>query len=163
MIIRLAEQQDADAIWMLLQPVFAAGDTYAIDPAISRDDALAYWMDQPAACYVVQTDAGIVGTYYIKTNQQGGGAHVCNCGYIVGADARGQGVAAALCRASQTQARDLGYRAMQFNFVLDSNQGALHLWQKLGFDIVGTIPKAFDHPQLGLIASHVMFKWLDAG
>ena len=160
MRIRLAETQDADAIWAILRPVFRAGDTYAVDPAISRDDALAYWMDQPAACYVAQRDGEIVGTYYIKTNQQGGGAHVCNCGYMVSASARGQGIAALMCEESQAQAAQMGYRAMQFNFVLTSNAGAVHLWRKLGFAVLGTIPQAFDHPHLGLVDAHVMHKAL---
>lgn len=160
MRIRLATTDDADAIWALLQPVFSTGETYAIDPDIDRGRALAYWMEQPAACYVVEGDQGLLGTYYIKTNQQGGGVHVCNCGYIVGEKAQGRGIAAAMCAASQDQARDLGYKAMQFNFVLASNHGALHLWQKLGFEIVGTIPQAFDHPKLGLVSAHVLYKWL---
>ena len=162
MEIRLARVADADGIWTLLQPVFRAGDTYAIDPEISRDAALAYWMDLPAATYVVTQAGAIVGTYYIKTNQQGGGNHVCNCGYIVGNAARGQGLAAQMCEASQEQALALGYEAMQFNFVLASNAGALRLWHRLGFETVGLIPKAFKHPSLGLLAAHVMFKWLRA-
>ena len=161
MRIRLATETDADAIWALLQPVFCAGDTYAVDRAISREDALAYWIEQPAATYVVEDAGAIIGTFYIKTNQQGGGAHVCNCGYIVSAAARGQGLAAKMCEASKMQALALGYRAMQFNFVLASNAGALRLWDRLGFVIVGTLPRAFDHPTLGLIDAHVMFKWLD--
>ena len=160
MEIRLARVADADGIWTLLQPVFRAGDTYAIDPEISRDAALAYWMDLPAATYVVTQAGAIVGSYYIKTNQQGGGNHVCNCGYIVGEAARGQGLAAKMCEASQEQALALGYEAMQFNFVLASNAGALRLWHRLGFETVGLIPKAFKHPNLGLVAAHVMFKWL---
>lgn len=162
MEIRLARVADADGIWTLLQPVFRAGDTYAIDPEISRDAALAYWMDLPAATYVVTQAGAIVGTYYIKTNQQGGGNHVCNCGYIVGNAARGQGLAVQMCEASQEQALALGYEAMQFNFVLASNAGALRLWHRLGFETVGLIPKAFKHPSLGLVAAHVMFKWLRA-
>lgn len=161
MKIRPATSTDADGVWALLKPVFRAGDTYAIDPAISRGEALAYWMDQPAATYVVEQAGTIIGTYYIKTNQQGGGSHVCNCGYSVGQAARGQGLAAQMCAASQVQARSLGYRAMQFNFVLESNAGAVRLWHRLGFTTVGTIPRAFDHPAQGLISAHVMFKWLD--
>lgn len=158
MDIRLATPDDADGIWALLQPVFRAGDTYAIDPDISRDDALAFWMGQ-AACYVA-FDQGIIGTYYIKTNQQGGGAHVCNCGYVVGDAARGRGVAAQMCDHSQDAARDLGYSAMQFNLVLASNTGAVRLWGRLGFATVGTIPEAFDHPTLGLVDAFVMHKSL---
>lgn len=162
MEIRLATPADANGIWALLRPVFRAGETYAIDPEVSREDALVYWMDLPAATYVVEQAGAIVGTYYIKTNQQGGGAHVCNCGYIVGEAARGQGLAAKMCVASQDQARALGYRAMQFNFVLASNVGAMRLWHKLGYQTVGLIPRAFNHPSLGLVDAHVMYLWLDA-
>lgn len=157
-MIRLATAQDADGIWLLLQEAFRTGDTYAVDPQISRADALAMWCDAPAATYVYIQDGQIIGTYYIKTNQQGGGAHICNCGYIVSADARGQGVAAQMCEDSQARARDLGYKAMQYNLVVTTNVGAVHLWTKLGFATVGTIPQAFDHPTAGLVDALVMYK-----
>ena len=159
MEIRLATAEDADGIWALLQPVFRAGDTYAIDPQITRDAALAFWMGQ-AACYVAVDDGAIIGTYYIKTNQQGGGAHICNCGYIVAQHAQGRGVAATICAHSQQSAAAMGYRATQFNLVLASNTGALRLWTRLGFATVGVIPDAFDHPTLGLVDAHVMYKSL---
>lgn len=160
MIIRRAEPADFDAIWPLLRDVFRAGTTYAVDPAISKDDARAYWMTSARATYVAEGAGGIVGTYYIKTNQPGGGAHICNCGYIVAPAARGQGLAAQMCDHSQRQAAALGYTAMQFNFVLASNASALRLWQRLGFAIVGTIPAAFDHPTEGMVAAHVLHKRL---
>ena len=156
-MICAATAADADAIWALLEPVFRAGETYAVDPAISRDDALAYWMGG-AGCYVVRDQGAVVGTYYIKTNQPGGGAHICNCGYVVSPAARGRGLAAQMCEASQDQARALGYRAMQFNFVLESNTGAVRLWHRLGFATVGTIPDAFDHPTQGMVRAFVMHK-----
>jgi len=106
---------------------------------------------KPAATYVVETADGIVGTYYIKTNQQGRGAHICNCGYIVSAGARGQGVARQMCEHSQTE---------QFNFVLASNTGAVLLWDKLGFGTIGTIPDAFDHPKQGMVGAYIMYKAL---
>jgi len=134
--------------------------TYAIDPSISRDAALDYWITQPAATYVAEGQDGIIGTYYIRTNQPGGGAHICNCGYIVSPKARGQGVAAQMCTASQEQAAALGYKAMQFNFVLASNDGAVRLWHKLGFATVGTIPDAFDHPAKGMVDAYIMHKAL---
>ena len=112
--------------------------------------------------YVAESDGKIVGTYYIRTNKPGGGAHICNCGYIVSPAARGQGSAARLCEHSQDQARRLGYRAMQFNFVLASNEGAVRLWHRLGFETVGTIPDAFDHPTQGMVAAHILHKRLTA-
>ena len=158
--IRRAGLDDFDLIWPLLQPVFVAGDTYAVDPLITKEAAMALWMDQPVATYLAEIDGQIVATYYLKTNQQGGGAHICNCGYVVGAAARGKGIAAQLCLHSQDEARRLGYRAMQFNFVLASNAGAVRLWHKLGFDTVGTIPDAFDHPEHGCVDAYVMHKSL---
>ena len=160
MMIRRAEPADFDAIWPLLRDVFRAGTTYAVDPQISKGDAFAYWMTTARATYVAEGPDGIIGTYYIRTNQPGHGAHVCNCGYIVAPQARGQGLAAQMCEHSQDQARALGYTAMQFNFVLASNTGAVRLWHKLGFETIGTIPDAFDHPTAGMVAAHVMYKRL---
>ncbi len=158
MTIRTATVADFDLIWPLVRDVFRAGDTYAVDPAITKTDAEQYWMTQARATYVAEGAGGIVGTYYIKTNQPGGGAHICNCGYIVSPQARGQGVAAQMCAHSQDEATRLGYRAMQFNFVLASNEGAVRLWHRLGFATVGTIPDAFDHPNQGMIDAYVMYK-----
>lgn len=160
MIIRRAVVADFDAIWPLLRDVFRSGQTYAVDPQISRDAACDYWMIQPRAVYVAEGPDGIVGTYYIKTNQPGGGAHICNCGYIVSSEVRGQGVARQMCDHSQTAARALGYTAMQFNFVLASNAGAVRLWHRLGFETIGTIPDAFTHPQHGMVDAHIMYKRL---
>lgn len=159
-VIRAAGPDDFDGIWPLLRDVFRAGDTYAVAPDISKEEARAYWMTQTRATYIATGDDGIVGTYYIKTNQPGGGAHICNCGYIVSPAARGQGLAARLCAHSQDEARQLGYRAMQFNFVLASNTGAVRLWQRLGFATVGTIPEAYVHPTLGLVDAFVMYRRL---
>ncbi|EBA12789.1 GNAT family N-acetyltransferase [Roseobacter sp. CCS2] len=158
--IRAAKPDDFDLIWPLLRDVFRAGDTYAVDPDISKAEARAYWMAQARATYVAETVDGIVGTYYIKTNQPGGGAHICNCGYIVSPSARGQGIAATLCAHSQDEARRLGYQAMQYNFVLSSNDGAVRLWHRLGFQTIGTIPDAFAHPQLGPVDAYVMYRRL---
>lgn len=159
-MIRKAGPEDFDAIWPLLRGVFRAGETYAVDPAITKEEALSYWITTARATYVVEKDGQTLGTYYIRTNQPGGGAHICNCGYIVAPEARGQGLAAQMCEASQEQARALGYSAMQFNFVLASNAGAVRLWHKLGFQTVGTIPDAFKHPQLGMVDAFVMHKAL---
>lgn len=158
--IRAARPEDFDLIWPLLRDVFRAGETYAVDPAISEANARTYWMTTASACYVAVSPKGIIGTYFIKTNQPGGGAHICNCGYIVSPNARGQGLAAQMCKHSQTQAIALGYRAMQFNFVLASNDSAVRLWHRLGFETVGTIPEAFDHPKRGMVDAFVMYKRL---
>lgn len=160
MIIRPATDADWPAIWSLLEPVFRAGETYAIDRDISDAAARRLWLDAAAATYVAEDGGDILGTYYIKTNHQGGARHVCNCGYVTAAAAQGRGIARAMCVHSQDQARAMGYRAMQFNLVLASNVGAVALWQKLGFAIAGTLPAAFDHPAQGLVDAYVMWKTL---
>lgn len=143
----------------MLEPVFRAGETYAVERDISEDAARALWMEAPNATFLVEDD-GPLGTYYIKTNHKGGAAHVCNCGYVTARGAEGRGVASAMCTHSLGQARARGYSAMQFNLVLVSNAGAVRLWQRHGFDIVGTLPAAFDHPALGMVDAHVMWKTL---
>lgn len=144
--------------------MFRAGETYAADRDITEDAARALWMDAPAAAYVAQddvaTDGAVLATYFIKTNHQGGARHVCNCGYVTAKAAQGKGIAAKMCDHSQLAARELGYTAMQFNMVLASNAGAVRLWQRFGYNIVGTLPLAFDHPTLGLVDGHVMWKAL---
>ena len=149
---------DHPAIWRILKPVFRAGDTYTIDPAIGRGDALAYWMQ--ARCYVAEAEGEVLGTYYLKTNQQGGGSHVCNCGYATSPAARGRGVASAMLAHSLTEARAAGYRAMQFNFVVTTNEGAIRLWRRAGFAEVGRLPGVFLHPQKGYVDALVLHKSL---
>jgi len=160
MLIRRATSADENAIWALLEPVFAAGQTYAVPRDITRDAALDLWCTAPAATFVAEQDGAVLGTFYIKTNAQGGGAHVCNCGYVTDAQAQGRGIARAMCIQSQVEAAALGYKAMQFNLVLSSNTGAVALWHKLGFETIGVLPRAFDHPQLGYVHAHVMYKEL---
>ena len=159
--IRQYAPGDWPALWAIMEPVFRAGETYAYDPAITEAEAQRVWIELPAATYVAVDEAGmLLGTYYIKPNQPGLGAHVCNCGYIVAAAARGQGIASRLCEHSQDEARRLGFRAMQFNLVVSTNTGAVRLWQTLGFPIVGTLPGAFNHPLLGYVDAYVMYKQL---
>lgn len=156
--IRHARDEDFDALWPILREVIRAGDTYAYDPGLSHDAVFDLWMKVPRATYVAEVGGEVLGTYYIKTNQQGGGAHVCNCGYMVARAARGQGLAAAMCLHSQALALALGYLAMQFNFVVTTNVGAIRLWERLGFETVGRLPLAFNHPTAGLVDALVMSK-----
>lgn len=160
MDIRRATDDDHIGVWEILEPVFRAGDTYTIDADISRDDALAYWFDVQKQTFVAEADGRIIGTYYIRANQAGGGAHVCNCGYMTHPAARGQGVARAMLEHSLDLAPRIGYRAMQYNFVVSTNTRAVQTWQRYGFDIVGTLPMAFHHPQLGDVDAYVMYKHL---
>ena len=160
-VIRPIKASDWDAVWGIVEPVFRAGETYAFAPDMTQEEAHRNWVSLPAATYVVEDDGSeILGTYYIKANQPGQGAHVCNCGYIVADTARGRGIATQMCEHSQAVARDLGFRAMQYNLVVASNEGAVRLWQSLGFEIAGTLPKAFNHPRLGFVDAHVMYKEL---
>ena len=156
--MRAATGADHPAIWGILKPVFRAGHTYTVDPEISRDDALAYWTQ--ARCYVAQADGQVLGTYYLKTNQQGGGSHVCNCGYATSPAARGRGIASAMLAHSLDQARAAGYRAMQFNFVVATNDSAIRLWQRAGFAEAGRLPGVFLHPEKGYVDALVLHKSL---
>lgn len=160
MHIRLAKSEDHAAIWAILKPVIRAGETYALDPEMSEEAALAYWLGTDKETFVAEEDGVILGTFYIRPNQAGGGSHVCNCGYMTSAHATGRGVARQMCQFSLTHARDRGYRGMQFNFVVSSNERAVRLWETLGFKIVGTLPLAFKHPSLGYVDALVMFQTL---
>lgn len=160
MKITEARKNDFDRIWPVFRSVCRSGDTYGYDPDTDKSAAYAVWMRQPQKTFIAEEDGELLGTYYLKPNQGGPGSHVCNCGYMVAEAARGKGVATAMCEHSQQIAVDLGYKAMQFNFVASSNTGALRLWQKLGFEIVGRLPGAFDHPEIGCIDALVMYKWL---
>lgn len=158
--IRVASEHDFAQIWPIFRQIVGRGDTYAFDPDTSKEQANAIWMDLPRQTYVCEVEGEIEGTYYLKTNPIGGGEHVCNCGYMVSEAARGKGLATAMCLHSQAQAVELGYTAMQFNFVVTSNTGAIALWEKLGFQIVERLPEAFDHPQQGMIDALIMRKQL---
>ncbi|MCC7218935.1 MAG: GNAT family N-acetyltransferase [Burkholderiales bacterium] len=160
--IREATREDFARIWPIFREVAAAGETYAYPRDVTREQAAALWMDVPRKTFVFEEDGEVLGTYYIKTNHAGPGDHVCNCGYMVAAAARGRGLATAMCEHSQQVARALGYRAMQFNLVASSNEGAVRLWSKLGFATVGRLPGAFHHPSRGHVDALVMYKWLDA-
>ena len=150
----------ADALWTILHAVITAGDTYAFSPDMSRADALAAWHPAGGHTFVAEREGRLVGTYLLKANQPGLGSHVANCGYMVAPEARGQGLGETLCRHSLEQARGLGFAAMQFNAVVSTNVGAIALWQRCGFSIVGTVPLAFRHSREGLVDIHVMHRLL---
>lgn len=158
MLIRPATSADRAAIWAILEPVIRAGETYTLDRDMSEDAALAYWFGADKAVFVAEEDRAVLGTYYLRANQAGGGAHVANCGYMTGTAATGRGVARAMALHSFDAAKARGFRAMQFNFVVASNSRAVGLWQSLGFDIVGRLPGVFDHPALGFVDALVMVR-----
>jgi ribosomal protein S18 acetylase RimI-like enzyme len=161
MLIREAALSDWDDIWPIFEEVVSAGDTYAYPSDTNKQEAEIIWLSKPRKTFVVEEEGKIFGTYYLKTNQDGPGGHVCNCGYMVSSSARGKGLATTMCEHSLNEARNLGYKAMQFNFVASSNEGAVRLWNKLGFDTVGRLPRAFRHPMHGLVDALVMYKWLE--
>lgn len=160
LLIRPATEADWPAILAIVEPVLAAGETYAIDTNLDEAGVKAYWLMPAHEVFVAEDDGQIVGTYYLMANQRGGGAHVANCGYMTAPEARSKGVAKAMCLHSLDRARERGFKAMQFNHVVSTNTGAVALWQKLGFQIVGTLPKAFKHPANGYVDSFVMFQTL---
>ena len=158
--IRRYGPNDEDALWAMLEPVLRAGDTYAVDADISREDAVLFWTSGVHEAWMAEADRAAVGTYYIQPNQMGGGRHVCNCGYVTAAAARGKGVARAMLEHSLAQAKTEGFAAMQFNFVVETNRRAISTWERYGFDVVGRLPGAFRHPSEGAVDALVMFKTL---
>ena len=158
---------DHEAIWKIFREVIQPGDTYAIDPRISREAALAYWFSPGTHTYVTKlarlkgaSSDRIAGTYILRTNQGGGGAHVANAAFMVAPEVQGQGIGRAMAEHCLAQARRLGFRAMQFNFVVSTNESALRLWHRLSFRIVGTLPGAFRHPIKGDVDVYVMYRAL---
>ena len=158
MLIRPASAADHDAIWSILEPVIRAVETYTLPSDMSCDAALAYWFDPAHEVFVAEEEGAILGTYFLQANQRGGGAHVANCGYITAAQATGRGVARTMCAHSLDRARERGFRAMQFNFVVGTNVRAVRLWESLGFATVGRLPEAFEHPTQGYVDALVMYR-----
>ena len=157
--IRGYEDSDWPVIWPFLRSTFEAGDTYAFSPRSTEAEIHRAWIELPSATDVAcESDGHVAGTSFIKPNQPGLGSHVCNCGYVVAPEAQGQGIAAALCEHSQREAVSLNFRAVQFNRVVATNERAIRLWQKLGFAVAGTLPRAFHHQRLGFVAALVMYK-----
>jgi len=160
MQIRLAINADHDAIWNIFHGIIVAGDTYAFDPQMPREEALAYWFRADTHTYVAEENGSVVGTYILRPNQSGPGSHVANAAFMVARDAEGAGVGRRMAEHCLTEARRMGFRAMQFNFVVSTNAPAIHLWEQLGFKIVGTLPAAFHHPEKGYVDVYVMYRSL---
>ena len=158
--IRVARAGDSTPIWNVLEPILRAGETYALSPELGRDDALAYWCSDHHEVFVAEEGGTVIGTCYLRANQSGGGSHVANCGFMTAVTASGRGVARAMCAHSLAHAKSRGFRAMQFNFVVSTNERAVRLWQSLGFEIVGRLPEAFLHPCEGYVDAYVMYRML---
>jgi len=158
--IRAATEADRDAIWNIFHEIIAAGDTYAFDPKMSREEALAYWFRADTHPYVAEKGDRIAGTYIVRPNQLGPGSHVANAAFMVASDAQGFGVGRRMAEHCLNEVRRMGFRAMQFNFVISTNTPAIHLWEQLGFKIVGTLPGAFHHTEKGYVDVYVMYRSL---
>ncbi len=160
MNLRPATKDDDDTLWAMLEPVFRAGETYCLPRDIGREDALAYWSGPPHSVFLAEEDGVALGTYFLTPNQRGGGAHVCNCGFVTADAARGKGVARAMLLHALDTARSAGFRAMQFNFVVATNTRAIAIWESHGFAVVGRLPGAFRHPRDGYVDALVMYRQL---
>jgi ribosomal protein S18 acetylase RimI-like enzyme len=158
--IRPSSLEDADAVWKILEPTIRAGETYTLPRDFTREQALEYWYAPHHETFVAEEDGQILGAYYLRANQQGGGSHVANCGYMTAPWAAGHGIASAMCVHSLGRARERGFRAMQFNIVISTNEVAVRLWQKFGFEIVGRLPEAFHHPKHGYVDAYIMYRQL---
>ncbi len=163
MTIRPAVETDWPAIWQLFRAVCAAGDSFAYDADTPEAVARKLWFDLPATAFVAEDGGTFLGTYYLRPNQPGRGSHVANGGYMVSEAARGRGLAEAMCRHSITTAVELGYTAMQFNYVVSSNAAAVRAWVKCGFEIAATLPGAFRHADGRFVDVFVMWRKLEPG
>lgn len=159
--IRPAAEADWPGIWEIFREVISHGDTYTYAPDLSEEQAGDIWVRNGCRGYVVTYGGKVVGTFTLRTNKPGFGSHVANAGYMVHKDFRGRGIAQDMCRYSLKEAKKQGFDSMQFNFVVASNSPAVALWRKMGFKIVGTVPKAFRHKQLGLTDVHIMYRSLE--
>ena len=160
MEIRPFRPEDRAAVWEILQPMLCAGETYALPQEMSEAEAIAYWTGQDRETFVAEEGGQVLGTYYLRANQLGGGSHVANCGYVTSPTATGRGIARSMCAHSLALAKERGFRAMQFNFVVSTNTRAVSLWESLGFEIVGRLPNGFLSPQQGYVDALVMFREL---
>jgi ribosomal protein S18 acetylase RimI-like enzyme len=160
MLIRPALPADTESIWRILEPTIRAGETYALPREMTRGAASNYWSAPGHEVFVAEEREVILGTYFLRANQQGGGAHVANAAYMVAPAATGRGIAQHMCEHSLDHARQRGFLALQFNFVVSTNERAVRLWERLGFAVVGRVPRAFQHPSLGFVDALVMHRAL---
>jgi len=158
--IREADDRDRDAIWEMFRATVAPGDSFVYYPNTPREEAMAYWFAKGTRTYVAERDGQILGSYILRPNRPGLGDHVSNAGFMVAPAARRAGIGRFMGEHALNEARRLGYRAMQFNFVISTNETAVRLWQQLGFRIVGTLPGAFRHAQKGFVDAYVMYRLL---
>ena len=159
-LIRKATPADHDAIWGIFQGVIAAGDAYVFESEMPREEAMAYWFNPKTHSYVAEHEGEVVGCYLIRPNHPGRGAHVANGSYMVSPVERRHGTGRAMVEHSIKEARTLGFRAIQFNIVVSTNEAAVKLWQQTGFMVVGVLPGAFRHATRGYVDAYVMYQQL---
>ncbi len=157
---RIANDEDEEALWGILEPMVRKGGTYVFSLDKTQESMMGYWMGTDKTTFVVEKEGVVVGTFYLKANQEGLGDHICNAGFVVSRYAEGQGVGRWMGEFAQAAAKSRGFLAMQFNFVIKSNKKAVHLWKSLGFSVIGEIPEAYRHPNLGLVSSLIFYKKL---
>ena len=160
LLLRQFEDRDKEALWQIIERVIKGGETYVFDPNSSREKMLAYWLASEKKVFVVELERAIVATFTIKANMPDRGSHVANASYMVSPDHYGMGIGEFIGRASLDEAKKLGFMAMQFNYVIKSNEPAVKLWKKIGFKIIGEVPNSFNHPKLGLTNTYMMHREL---
>ncbi len=158
--IRKAEESDKPAIWHIIKAVIGSGDTYVFAPDATEDEMMSYWFTPEKHNYVAILEGGVIGTYWLRPNNPGLGSHVGNGAYMVSPDAKGRGIGKQMAEHSIEEARRLGFKSIQFNFVVKSNTVAVNLWKSVGFEIIGEIPDAFDHAEYGMTNAYIMYRRL---
>ncbi len=161
MNIRKATEFDFDKVWEIFSKVIKTGDTYVFNPNTPKEDLKKHWFADYMETFVIEENKQILGTYIIKPNQIGLGNHIANCSYMVNPNTQGKGIGKKLCEHSIEVARKKNFEGIQFNIVVSTNEGAVELWKRYGFKIVGTTPKGFRHSDLGLVDTYIMHKSLN--
>ena len=158
MVVREATVDDWPAIWHIMRPIVEAGETYALDMDMGEEEARRYWMlGDGVRSVVAEVDGEIVGTATGYANRPGNGSHVASGSFMVDVERSGEGIGRALGEDLIAWAREAGFKLVQFNAVVETNEAAIALWKSLGFEIAGTVPHAFDHPSGGMVGLHVMY------
>ena len=160
MYIRKVKEKDYNEMYLIFKEVIEKGDTYVFSPNTTKEEAYSYWFGKGIESYVAEDNGEIVGMYKIIANQIDLGSHVANASFMVSPKEQGKGIGKAMGEHSLKIAKEKGFKAMQFNFVVSTNYGAIKLWEKLGFEIVGTLPKAFNHMELGYVDAYIMYRFL---
>ncbi len=161
MNIRRACEADHERIWEMFQQAILGGNTYVFDETTTREEAIAYWTGQGVECFVAEESGNVTGAHTLRPNRPGRGSHIANASFMVCPKARGKGVGEALGRHALEEARRQGFKGIQFNFVVSTNTAAVKLWEKLKFDIIGTVPGGFRHASLGLVDVYIMYRELE--